>query len=171
MSLNDLYGNTVRDGRRNLSEKRVLSDSLQNLHQKNHQILNLHAMGLKDEQISKSVGVSVQAVRKTTNSDLGREKLKIMRGAADASVVEVQDKIASMQMKALDVLDEILEDEERASLSLKRTTAMNVLVDLGGHGAPKKLDVRQQHALITPEFIEELRKAGQMASEESQKHE
>jgi DNA-binding CsgD family transcriptional regulator len=161
----DLYGNVTRDRRRTRSTK-FFDPKV--LHERNHEILNLHALGLKNTQIAKAIGVTPQTVCNTVTSSLGQEKLLAMRGSRDQKTLEILDRIDSMQEKALDTLEEILLDDERASLSLKRTTAMNILVDLGGYGAPKKLDIRSTTAVLPPEFFEQLREQGRKAVEESE---
>ena len=165
ISLNELYGVSVRDSRREISKPREFDP--QALHQLSHEILNLKSSGMKGRQIAKALGISEGTVSKTVNSDLGAEKLRIIRGASDHQLVKVTDRVAKMTDKALDVLEEILDDEAGiASQSLRRQAARDVLIDLGGHAAPKKVDIRKTSAMITPEFLDELKKQGQLAAQE-----
>jgi len=165
MSMLDVYGNSVRDKRRKVNGPR--KNELKNLQSKNHEILNLDSMGMKGSHIAKTLGVSKVTVSNTLNSAVGKDKMRIMRGAADGKALEVQDRIYGMTEKALDVLDSILENEdERASLSLQRNVARDVLIDLGGFGAPKKLDVRSATTVVTPEFLADLKEQGIKAAEE-----
>ena len=166
MSMVDIYGNTVRDKRRKVTGPR--KNELKNLQEKNHEILNLNAVGMKGSQIAKVLGVSKVTVSNTINSAVGKEKARHLRGAIDNKAVEVQDRIYDMTEKALDVLENILDNEdERASLALQRNVARDVLIDIGGFGAPKKLDVRSQTAVVTPEFLDDLKERGKRAAEES----
>ncbi len=165
MSMLDVYGNTTRDKRRKVGGSR--KNELKNLQSKNHEILNLDSVGMKGTHIAKALGVSKVTVSNTLNSSVGKEKMRIMRGAADGTALKVQDRIQGMTEKALDVLEKILDNEdERASLSLRRNVARDVLIELGGHGAPKKLDVRSATTVITPEFLDELKQQGKRAAEE-----
>ena len=162
----DLYGNEIRDGRRKGSTRAF---DPKELHQRNHEILNLHSCGMKNTQIAQALDVTPQTVSNTVNSSLGQEKLTIMRGAKDHKALAIMDRIEQMADKALNTLEYILDDDEQASLSLKQRVAMNVLGDLGGFYAPKKFDIRSTTAVLPPEFFTELRENGRKATKEAEK--
>ena len=103
----------------------------------------------------------------TLNSELGMKKLSEMREDRDDGVVKVSKRVAELADKALKVYEKIFDDEKGASLSLQKSVADTVLMDLGGHRAPTKIESKSLHASATLEEIEEFKMRGIAAAKES----
>jgi len=92
--------------------------------------------------------------------------MMIMRGARDASSVDVAKRIQEMLPEALEVLDTILKNEN-ASASVRTNIAQDLL-DRGGHGAPKVIETRGFMAHLSGEDIERIKQrakeSGKLAS-------
>ena len=127
-----------RDRRRNEDGSRKVQ--IKELWSLSQEILRLTSLGMKQVQIAKYLGCTPQTVSNTVNSDLGKEKLKLMAGARDADTLDIAEWIKKATVKSLKVYDEILDEEEGAiSWSLKKNTADTIVKDLAGLEAPKKI--------------------------------
>jgi len=132
---------------------------IKQLWQRSHEILSLVLQGYDHKVIAKVLDVCETTVSNTVNSTLGREKLSKMRKERDGEIIEVSKEIARLSEKALKIYEEIF-DSETISYNLKKDTADTVLMDLGGHRSPTKLDTRSFHMSATLEEIEEFKKRG-----------
>jgi len=167
-----LYGAREPDGRRALPGERKTYD-IKQLWQKNHEILNLALLGIKQEQIAEIVEVSPVTVSNTLNSTLGKEKLALMRGSRDADSWDTAKKIQELAKKSLQLYETILDDSERdkdgnsaVSLGMKFNVAKHITNDLSGLKAPTKVEGRFAHAHLTLDEIEELKKRGRQVAAE-----
>jgi predicted transcriptional regulator len=164
---NNLYGFEQRepDLRRAPSQEKRASYDIKQLWQKNHEILMYALVGMKHEEIAKMVGVTPKTVSNTVNSSLGQNKLSEMRIARDANSLDVAAEVTKMYGKALKVYEEILDGEgKNVSPSLRKQTADTILMDIGGHRAPTKIDTRNAHMHMTTEELEELKSRGKAAA-------
>jgi len=85
-------------------------------------------LGQKNTVIAQALGCTPQLVSMVRNSPVVKEHTEIMQGAADADCVDVARRISEMAPKALDVLEEILDDrDQNASLALKLKAAESIL--------------------------------------------
>jgi ABC-type Fe3+-hydroxamate transport system substrate-binding protein len=100
------------------------------------------------------------------NSELGQKKIAEMREKRDEGYVDVSKKIAELSEKALAVYEEIF-DSDTVSYNLKKSTSDTVLMDLGGHRAPTKIDSRSVSVNTSMEELEEFKQAGLRAAKES----
>jgi len=160
-----LYGFEVRVPDRRRTERKAAYD-IQQLWQRNHEILGLALLGHDSKDIALLMGVHPVTVSNTINSTLGKEKLSRMRKERDEGIINVSEKVAEMSAKALEVYEEIF-NNETVSLSLKKQTADTVLMDLGGHRAPTKIDSRNLNVSATTEELEEFKKLGKIAAKEA----
>jgi predicted transcriptional regulator len=145
-----LYGFEKKvDGRRT---DRSGTYEVKNLWEIHHEIINLALQGLKNTEIAAMLSVSATTVSNTLNSRLGKAKLKHMRNERDEEAINVDNEVKRLAAKALATYEEIF-DNDVASPSLKKATADTVLMDLGGHRSPTKIDARSIHAHLTPEEI------------------
>ena len=166
--MNTLYGFETRpevDGRRT---DRSGTHDVKNLWQVHHEIINLALRGMKNSQIATILNITPTTVSNTLNSRLGKAKLQHMRGQRDEEAIKVEAEIERLAEKAIQAYDEIF-DSDTVSPSLKKQTADTVLMDLGGHRAPTKIDSRSLHMQLTPEeiagFVERGRKASKDVGE------
>ncbi|MCK5607056.1 helix-turn-helix domain-containing protein [Candidatus Pacearchaeota archaeon] len=158
-----LYGFEIkRDGRRAAPGKRK-TYNIQKLWQHNHEILNMSLLGWKPKAIATHLGITTQTVSNTINSDLGKQKLAIMRQGRDADVFDAQARIDNMLPDALLVYENIIGRKgyaEGAPLSLMKSTADVIVKDLKGLEVPKKIEGRHLHAHLTTEDISHINKVG-----------
>ena len=160
-----LYGFEMlsTDGRRT---DRTGTHDIKSLWQRQHEIVNLAIQGMKQNKIAEQLEVSPVTVSNALNSTLGREKLSKMRKGRDEEAVKVSEEVARLSAKALEVYEEIF-DSDNASLTLKKTTADTVLMDLAGHRAPTKIDSRTVSMTATPKEIEEFKRRGIQAAKDA----
>ena len=165
-SRNSLYGFEFRefDARRIPTEERTVN--IKQLWQRSHEILNLALQGYKQTEIASILNIHPQTVSNTLNSELGIQKLSELREKRDNDIVDVSKKVAELSAKALAVYEEIF-DHPQCELKLKMEAANTVLMDLGGHRAPTKINTQSVHAHATMNQIEEFKKRGLLAAKES----
>lgn len=153
-----LYGFEIRD-----KDNRRSDDgpgyNIKQLWQRSHEILALALRGFKGKEIAEILGISPVTVSNTLNSELGMKKLSALRAARDEGAIDVSKRINELAEKALQVYEDIF-DNESTSYELKKKTADTVLMDIGGHRAPTKIDSRSINVTATPEEIEEFKRRG-----------
>ena len=159
-----LYGARLPDARRSYSGRKTYN--IKQLWEKNHEIINLAVLGLKSPQIAEIVGVTEATVSNTVNSDLGKEKLHLMRASRDADTLDAAKKIQELTAKALLLYEQILdsEGEDSAPLGMKVNVSKHVVNDLSGLKVPTRMEGRLMHAHLSLEDIEELKRRGREAA-------
>jgi len=164
-SRKSLYGFETRaiDNRR--SDDKTSYD-IKSLWQRSHEIIGLALQGHKQSDIATLLNITPVTVSNTLNSELGQKKLSSMREKRDENLVDVSKEVVRLSEKALEVYEEIF-DSETVSYNLKKDAADTVLMDLGGHRAPTKVDTRSLHMTATPEEITEFKRLGIKAAKES----
>ena len=120
-----------------------------------HEICRLLALGWRSFQIQEHLGVSSPTVQKVKNSPIGRTLIQSLRRGRDNQTVDIVDGIRKLEPIALNVLEEAMV-EEGVPWSTKANVALKVISEIGGHAAPKKVQVA--HAILTPDMIEQLKK-------------
>jgi hypothetical protein len=125
---------------------------LQDIH---HEIKRLRILGMKSVDIAHYLGITEAVVSYTLNSELMRRELEMMRGARDSEAIDVAKQIKEMAPKALKVLEGILEDE-LVPAPTRLATAKDVL-DRGGYGASRQIDIRGAVGYFTAQDIEEIK--------------
>lgn len=154
----NLYGLKANKDRR-FNKEGSKYYQIQNLWERHHEILNLTLLGWADKDIARKLAISISTVKHTTNSDLGRDKLAIMRAARDANTLDVAKEIQTLVPQAYKIYRDVLYKEgmgANASIALQKQTADTIVKDLAGHEAPKKM----VHAHLTGEEIEALKERG-----------
>jgi len=154
-----LYGFEMRrpDKRRAVPGERK-SHNIVQLWQRNHEILRLAIVGMKSTQIAEILGIHKQTVSNTINSDLGREKLSLMRKERDEKAIDVVKEVAKMFPKALAIYNKVLDGEDVTKM--QKDTADTVVMDIGGHRAPAKTQSQGGFLHMTPADIDEFKKRG-----------
>ena len=153
-----LYGFEMREPDERRSD-RAGSYDIKQLWQRSHEIIDLALQGFKQSQIAEILMISPVTVSNTLNSELGIKKLSEMRERRDEGVINVSKKIAELSEKALKVYEDIF-DKPDISFHLKKSAADTVLMDIGGHRAPTKIDTRSIQTTASLEEIEEFKRRG-----------
>lgn len=167
-----LYGQREPDRRRAPNGSKAYD--IKKLWDRNHEICNLVVIGMNQEDVAKTLGVSPVTVSNTVNSSLGQEKIALMRGARDADTWDAAKKIQEVAKKSLTFLELALDDKVRdlegqplqVAVSTKVNIAKHVLNDLSGLKAPTRIEGKFAHAHLTTEDIEELKARGRKAAAE-----
>lgn len=139
------------------------SFEIKQLWQKQHEIILMAMNGYKNVDIAKKMGLTNATVGNTLNSPIVLEKLAKMRAARDADTIDVAKEIAKRIPIALKIYDEII-SAPQAALSLKKSVADTILMDLGGYRAPVKVEGQFAHAHFDAEQIEKIKSRGKKAA-------
>ncbi len=139
---------------------------IKRLWQRSHEVIRLALTGMKQNEIAKILNITPATVSNTLNSPIAKEKLSVMRKALDDETVNVAVEVGRLAEKAIATYDEIF-DNGTVSLKLKKETADTVLMELGGHRSPTKIDSRQFSMTASLEEIEEFKKRGIEAAKAS----
>lgn len=161
-----LYGFEVRDFDNRRSETGERQVNIKQLWQRSHEIIVLALQGYKQTEIAEILNIHPQTVSNTLNSELGMKKLSELREDRDKGVVDVSKRVAELSKIALDMYEEIFNCPD-VDYKLKKETADTVLMDIGGHRAPTKIDTRSVHTTATMAQIEEFKQRGLQAARES----
>jgi len=159
---NGLYGFEYRepDKRRKPAGERKTYD-IQQLWQRNHEIVNLAVRGLKNTEIAEILNINPQTVSNTLNSELGQHKLSDIRLERDEEAKKVSEKIRVLTDKALNVYHNIFNDESgELGLKDKGNFATSFLDNISGLRAPTKIQSHSIHTTLTKEELEEFKKRG-----------
>lgn len=161
---NTLYGFETRDvdRRRALPGQRKTYD-IKQLWQRNHEILRMALIGMKAPQIADVLGITAATVSNTINSELGRNKLSVMRQERDEKIVDVAKEAARMHPQCMKVYNDILNGTCKSKLM--KETADTVVMDIGGNRAALKTESAALH--LTLSDIEEFKKRGLEAAKAS----
>lgn len=153
-----LYGFEMREPDLRRTDRSGTHD-IKQLWQRSHEIIGLALQGLKGTEIATILDISPVTVSNTLNSTLGKEKLSEKREERDADYVKVSEEVSRLAEKALKVYEEIF-DTPDISYNLKKDAADTVLMDLGGHRAPTKIDSRNFNMTATATEIAEFKRRG-----------
>ena len=164
---NDLYGFEVREhDRRRVEPCERKTYDIKQLWNRSHEVLNLAALGYKNTEIAQLLGITPATVSNTLNGTLGQQKLSSLRKERDQGVVDVLEEVQKLFPTALKVYESIL-DDENATLRLKKDVADTILMDLGGHRSPTKVQNQVTSMSLTRIEIEEIKKRGLEAARQS----
>jgi hypothetical protein len=161
-----------RAERRRSDKRRNNPKDLQRLNQRHQEILNLAVLGTPQKVIAEALGVGEPHVCNVIKSELGQQKMALIRGARDMDTVDVAKRIQDIIPKALAVYEKILtEDTEPgksahagANIALQKATADTIMKDFSGYAVPKKVLVG--HAKVTTELLDELKSTAKAAARE-----
>ena len=159
-----LYGFEMRGPDLRRVEDRKTHD-INSLWQRSHEILALAVRGMKQTEIAEVLDITPQTVSNTLNSDLGRQKLSILRKNRDEKAVEASERIDILTQQALAVYGEIFEDESgQVNMMDKKKTADTVVLELSGFRVPVKVQSHSVHSTATLEEIEQFKERGKKAA-------
>jgi len=112
--------------------------AIQELWANQKKALRLRAEGISVKEIAELTNYSENNVRKIINSDLGRNFMAMIDGAATMDSIDLMANIKALSPLALQVKEEILVDAEKiVSLALKDKVASDLL-DRAGYGKINK---------------------------------
>ena len=161
-----LYGFEVREpDKRRVEQGDRKTYNIQQLWQRTHEIIALTLLGVKEVDVAKSLNIHPQTVSNTINSDLGRKKLSEMRQERDKDFTKVAEETAKLFPLAMKTYERILEGEEKSKL--QKETADTIVMDIGGHRAPTKIQGEHVHAYLNKDDIEEFKRRGIAAAKAS----
>jgi len=127
--------------------------TLQKMNQMHHEIVRRIVLGQKDHEIADAIGCTKATVKYTRESPVVKQKLEIMMGARDASVLEVRKRINSLAPLALQQLEEMMIDET-ASDATRTKIAQDLLDRAGYNPVAKSMDLTK----FTQDKMEEIKK-------------
>lgn len=160
-----LYGFEMREHDHRRDDNGRKTHEIKQVWQRNHEILRLALLGHKYIDIAAILSISAQTVSNTLNSQLGMEKLSEMRAKRDADSIVVAEEVKKLFPKALEIYEEILNnDSGEISPELQLKAANNVLMDLGGHKAPTKIQGQFVHGHLTAEDLNLIKERGKEAA-------
>ena len=115
--------------------------------------MRLKLLGLKNKRIAEIVGMTPVMVSNIINSPVARIRLDEMQSARDLDTVDVAKKIQTLQVKAVDYLEDVLEDD--TAMTSTRVKVAQDLLDRGGHGAVRRQEILSAH--LTSEDIDRIK--------------
>lgn len=159
--MNLLYGTDMSHDKRIVAPEDKKVWQPKQLMQLHHEIIAYALMGWKRIRIAEKLECTPQTVTNVLQSGLGQEKLRLMRLSRDGAEIDVAGRISKLVAPALDAYEKIL-GEECTDLNLKMKAANTVLIDLAGHGAPKKIEgqIDHKHTLHESKAVEALVQRG-----------
>lgn len=110
---------------------------IQILQEDHREILRRLTVGQSVKDIAKALSITPTKVTYVKNSRLGKNELSIIQGARNAEAIEISKQIKELQPKAIALMEEVMDDEEKSPRALRVKIAMDIL-DRGGHGAIKR---------------------------------
>lgn len=160
-----LYGFDMREPDLRRVENRKTYD-IKSLWQRSHEILALAVRGMKQVEIAEILNISPQTVSNTLNSDLGEQKLSVMRKGRDEKAIETSEKIEDLTERALKVYDKIFDDEGGLiPIEMQKKVADTVMLELSGHRAAVK--IHSVSTIATLKEIEEFKTRGIQAQRDA----
>lgn len=126
---------------------------LQSIH---HQIINRHCLGQGPSAIARALGVSMQTVSRTLETDIAKARIKEIELGTAFRIEEIRERLVEMTPKAIFVMESVLDDAD-LPMGLRVKVAQDIL-DRAGLGAPKKVEGSVSVNYFTAEHIEELKK-------------
>tara|TARA_R100000808_G_C2135763_1_gene144122 strand:+ start:350 stop:829 length:480 start_codon:yes stop_codon:yes gene_type:complete len=128
---------------------------LKEMWDRHHEINRRLLLGQKSKEIAKELGITEATVSYTKNSKLAQKELNIMKVARDADTIDVARQIREIAPQALEVLENIMNDEETAE-TLKAKVATDLL-DRAGYSPPKKVIGAIAHQHFSKEDISKIK--------------
>ena len=122
---------------------------------RHQQIARLITFGMSNKDIGEALGISAQQVSNVRNSPVVQRHVQVLQGKDDLETYDVMGRVRDLLPKALDVLEENLDDPD-CPTSQKARTAFGLL-SVGGYGQNNNVNVRAQHAILTGEDIQKLK--------------
>lgn len=139
------------------SHKRKRKVEVHQLWEVHHEIARRIALGEKNADIARELGVTPVMVSYTRNSRIVQDKISIMRGAMDADTIDLGRRIQEIAPRALDLIEDVIEGKgagKEAPIGLRVREAESIM-DRAGYSAVKKVMGVQAH--FTAQDIERIK--------------
>jgi len=130
------------------------------------QIVRFHALGMRNIDIARRLGVTPVTVSNIIRSVLGKEELEKLREAADQEASSAYIQMVRSASVAVDALEQVIEDGEADTGA--RVRAAIALLDRAGLSPVRKTDVQvTDNKHITIEDIDGMKKRLEQARRET----
>ena len=113
---------------------------IQRLGGRHKKMLNMHAAGISRKEIAAELGVSTQTISHIINSELGKQHLDMLTGAADSEALDLMISIRAFAPVALSIQQELALDDGTTS-ELKNKIADKMLDRAGYVPIQKNLNM------------------------------
>jgi DNA-binding transcriptional MerR regulator len=130
---------------------------IQEIQQHHRRILELRALGLQISDIAREVGMTPQQVGNVVNSPISRKRLSEMQSAQEQRSIEARGRLQEMMPRAIEVLNDILEDPEQIIPIHTRLKAATEVLSRGGVGPESVIKGEVIHAHLTLDEIEQIK--------------
>lgn len=156
-----------------LPEDQTRKFEVRQLWELHEEILRRLVLGEKPNIIAAELDITPQTVSNIRNSRLGRERIADLKGERDCDVKALGERVTRLTPLALDVLENVLNGDEEASVAMRIKVALSVTSSAGfgptkriaiahGHYTPqeleaikaKALDVGREAGVVIPEYRE-----------------
>lgn len=166
---NGLYGFEFReDDERRVEQGERKTYDIKQFWQRHHEMVNLAARGFKQVEIAEILNVDPQTVSNTLNSQLGQEKLSVIRLERDTEVKKTVEKVRILTNKAIDIYHRIFDNENgAATIRDQKDVADTVILELSGLRAPTRIQSHHISTTLTSDELIEFKKRGLQAAREA----
>lgn len=127
------------------------SYSIEQIWDHHAEIARLLTLGLRPKRIAADIGVTEQTVSNVRNTPQVKARLAELQSLRDKTVVEIRDQIKERVPKALEVMDEVMDD-----LAAKDSDKLRAALGILDHAIPKQSNHSVIGALITSDDIDEI---------------
>jgi hypothetical protein len=134
---------------------------LQELKSQHREIARLKFEGQRPAEIASITGMALSSIHGILSDPLCKAHMARLSDDADNSVVNVRRKLAKMNTKAVDVIDEILTHSEGTSSAVRLKAAQDVL---NRNGFAPVLESRHMSVHITSDDLNEMKQRAALAS-------
>lgn len=130
----------------------------------------MHVLGLGNKQIASAMGVTPCMVGYTLRADKVQPYKAALEATRDMAVLTLGERIKQTSEQAQTFIEDLIAGREDAlnpalSPHLRLRASIDML-DRAGYGAPKKIEARVAHALITAEDLAHMKQAAASAARE-----
>lgn len=131
-----------------------MSQEISKLKAVHREIIRLHCLGMRPQEIADQLGLSYHAVWSLLNSPLAKAHIQQIQANQDAYIIEASNSLKELAPRCVEVLREIMEDQVEVDLRTKLNTSFQIL-DRVGLGRINKIHSISQ--TLTQQDIEEIK--------------
>ncbi len=128
-------------------------------------IIRLHSLGLKNIQIAKKLGVSETNVSQVITSPLAQAEINKINKVKDEHTMDYKAHIESCIPKALDVLEDIIDNNLDGVSPSLRLKASEDILNMANIGPAKSSSVTNNTVIFNDEKIAEIKKRALQSGE------
>lgn len=139
----------LTDGRRNPNGNQHYE--IKQMWERHHQIARLLVLGWSNMQVATHLGITPQTVSNARNNPEVKRQIDLLSARADNSIVDVSKRIQDLAPRALNVMEEVMDDAE---FSTRRLAAKDIL-EMAGYKAISRLAIAT--ARLSAEDIEDIK--------------